>query len=154
TGGRGMAAAVCAVLLVVASIAIGKFAILYVDASQAHGPKPFRVESEDVMIGTLADVVKNEFKQEQRRVTPAARPDAVGATLVEQYSPEVWAEAKARWEALSEQEQAQQTAEHEQRVNEIAATFNAGQREQARARAWKEATDSFVDSFQPLDGLW
>lgn len=150
----GVALAVVAALLACAGLAGGKLGAIYLEkANPVDMSEPFKATPE-LLISQIANDVKVEFAAAGRRVTPAARPDAVDAKLTEQYSPEVWAEAKKRWEALPEDERAERLAAYERDVNERHAIFRESELEIAKARAWKDTQEEFRRRLVPLDGLW
>ena len=148
SGNSGRVVRMLAALLLSAAAMLGcKYGIVAQSLNQSQTVRRFEVENADVMISVLANDVKAEWRNAGRSVPGAARQDDPTAPWVEQYSPELWAEAKSRWEALSSDEQLARIDQHERQVNEIWA-LDAMNKE--RALDW----ETFQKSLVPLDAAW
>ena len=101
-----------------------------------------RISPESMIVG-IADEVVGEFQAASK---PLAWPPGMTVEQAESqsdYPPDVWAEAKKRWDELGTDEQQRRIAEQEAMMKELMSAFSDGLR-----------SDAFKESFSPFDLLW
>jgi hypothetical protein len=150
----GVLLGIFALLLTTGSVALGKFAVAYLIATGAASPPAYHVTKPDEMIGVLASEVKSELQKQGVNVGTGKNPDSPSAPLVDQYAPEVWKEAQARWKALSPQEQAARTKLHEQEVNEVRALYAEVTAHKQQSTALPHAAQAFTQGFERSTWMW
>lgn len=128
----------------VVSVLLAKYAVVVLAVNAALGElSDFRVTDVDTMIAVQAQEVVEEFEEAGRKVNWPPETDSEDATIEEQYPPDVWAEAKKRWNQLPPREQQARTKAYEERVAETLGQLKA----EIRSKA-------FSESFSPWDLLW
>lgn len=135
SGATGAVAAVIAL----AAVLGGKYATVHLafeDLVQASGGWTY---TEHDMLVVHADEVVVEWEDEGRTVDWPSGMTIDEAYEEEDYPPEVWAEARTRWDALSDQDQKTMLAE-----------YQAG----AQAAMSQARQEGFLRSFSLFDILW
>lgn len=138
----GVLAAAVALLAVLG----GKYAVVHLYTQEVlaeYAITPEVAGSEEFVVSCIADAVVLEWEEADRPVEwPAGVDPEVAATEAE-YPPEAWADAEARWAAMSVEEQ--------QAYREGIVTFYTGGDPAGEAAF---STEVFLSSFGVFDLLW
>jgi hypothetical protein len=139
----GFPPAMAATSMAILAILIAKFAVvsLYIQKEVAqigvYHPTP------EQMIAATADEVATEHEAAGKPVAWPPENESDDAPISASYPPDIWAEGKKRWEALSPEQQAEKTQANEAQMAALVDQFVA----EARKSAFRE-------SFTPWDLLW
>ncbi len=131
-----------AVVIAIASIGAGKFAVawLAVDAYIAEGGVGV---DQEVVISYIADAVAMEFDEAGTEVAWPSGVNPNEAAIEPDYPVDIWSEAEARWAAMDEQEQTAGWDMAQSNLNAAMSEFRS------------DATmDAFIYSFGLFDLLW
>ncbi len=134
---------VLAAVVALGAVTAGKYAaaVWDVDAYVKQNPPP--AVSRELVVSFIADDVVEEYRQADRSLDYPPNADTEFPESESDYPADVWAEATARFDALSPQEQQAKTDDVDAFMRQNVAAF----REAATA-------DMFKASFSAFDLLW
>lgn len=141
----GAQTGVLAAIIAVAAVLGGKYATVHLDLQEFTSEMEasgFEISEHDLLV-QHADEVVAEWEAEGRRLAWPEGMTVDEAWEVEDYPPDVWAEAEQRWEALGPQAQQAALAQYEQETREAFASFAETARDEV-----------FLESFSLFDLLW
>jgi hypothetical protein len=139
----GAGLGVMAALIAVVSIVAGKYAAIELMLARDVADETAMAVTAEQFIVENADVVVGEWEADGKTVAWPPGMTIEDAIEESHYPPEIWAEAKSRWDALGAEAQQQQIAEREALMDEFTDAM-MGEIKQA----------AFKESFAPLDLLF
>ena len=140
-----MLTGVLAAVVALASVAGGKFAVVYLAVERAVSESSAgqrEVSHEQVKLSMAGDVIE-EFESQGKKLVWPPNMDWDQAEKPADFPKDVWAETEKRWSALTPDEQEARRADLQQMYEQGMATLIADIRSKA-----------FVDSFAAWDALW
>jgi len=137
--GPGAVAAVGALL----ALLVGKYAAVHLLVSKEMDNTPEMTMTAEDMVESLADEIVEAREAEGKPIDWPAEQSGEYPTQESDYPPELWAEAKAKWDAVSPAEQQQRIATKQAEFIELTSQFKGVIVEQG-----------FKDSFSPVDLLF
>ena len=133
-----------AAVIAIAAVLGGKYATVHLDLEEALAENGGGwTLTEHSMLVRHADEVVSEWEDEGRTIKWPAGMTVEEAYEEADYPPEVWAEARSRWDRLSPGEQQAALAAEQARADEAVAMFKSDIRE-----------EGFLRSFTLFDILW
>lgn len=149
--GGGAPAGLLAVLLALASILAGRYAAVQLMVkkelgSEAQVMEQLRAELDDpeYLLSYVADDVVDEYHADGKAVNWPSGVDPEEAAERSDYPPDVWADAQARWNAMTSQER----TEYRRELEDWLAANMEGALEEFQSYA---AREGFFQSFDVID---
>ncbi len=147
---EGFVPGAVATAVAIVSILIAKYAVVSLLIAQVTNeidlPSEIEIDT-PMMIASLADEIVTEREENGQEVELPPEYDDEEATYEDSYPPDIWAEAKGRWEQLSEEEQQQRIDQQQEQFRQFAESLDQIVGEQLQ----EEAMSNF---FSPWDLLW
>jgi hypothetical protein len=141
----GKTPGVIAAGMAIASVLLGKFAVIYflVQGSMGASLAQFETPSDEDMIVAMADSVVAEWEQAGKQVVWPKDVDPETASSQQEYPAIVWQEANKRWTALAVDERETRKAERAEQMQVMMDEFQS-----------QISTAAFKSSFGLFDLLW
>jgi hypothetical protein len=139
----GTAAGWTAAAIALVSLVAGKYAAVELQVSRVAWADTFQVTPESPIAQIAAEIM--EERQARGEVFPQPDPEAMKdfESLEQLFPPDIWQEARRRWERLGPEDQRQKLAQIEAEASQARDAFKGFVRR-----------EGFFASFSPYDFLW